>query len=243
MRTETSTPRAGGFSRKPVLRLCLPERGSRIVRPPLLTLLVVGWALAVPRQANADVIYNVIDYPTLQNGYTVTGTITTDGTIGAIGPNDITNWDVTISLNGVTDITFNRNSPNAGITFAEGVTATATSITVPQSSFLGFRSIVNGAFCDIDWPGPDRSFSTYNAEDTNGTLWSSSFPAPYTVATTAAAVPEPSTAALAALGAFTLLAYRWHRHRSTVFLGCFLVGSSRVDLQACKLEYSIVSPK
>ena len=29
----------------------------------------------------------------------------------------------------------------------------------------------------------------------------------------------------------------------SVFLGCFLVGSSRVDLQACKLEYSIVSPK
>jgi len=32
-------------------------------------------------------------------------------------------------------------------------------------------------------------------------------------------------------------------NRSGVFLGCFLVGSSRVDLQACKLEYSIVSPK
>jgi len=31
--------------------------------------------------------------------------------------------------------------------------------------------------------------------------------------------------------------------RFVVFLGCFLVGSSRVDLQACKLEYSIVSPK
>jgi len=31
--------------------------------------------------------------------------------------------------------------------------------------------------------------------------------------------------------------------RFLVFLGCFLVGSSRVDLQACKLEYSIVSPK
>jgi len=31
--------------------------------------------------------------------------------------------------------------------------------------------------------------------------------------------------------------------RAKVFLGCFLVGSSRVDLQACKLEYSIVSPK
>jgi len=32
-------------------------------------------------------------------------------------------------------------------------------------------------------------------------------------------------------------------NRYGVFLGCFLVGSSRVDLQACKLEYSIVSPK
>jgi len=31
--------------------------------------------------------------------------------------------------------------------------------------------------------------------------------------------------------------------KDEVFLGCFLVGSSRVDLQACKLEYSIVSPK
>jgi len=31
--------------------------------------------------------------------------------------------------------------------------------------------------------------------------------------------------------------------KEIVFLGCFLVGSSRVDLQACKLEYSIVSPK
>jgi len=33
------------------------------------------------------------------------------------------------------------------------------------------------------------------------------------------------------------------RSQGAVFLGCFLVGSSRVDLQACKLEYSIVSPK
>jgi len=37
--------------------------------------------------------------------------------------------------------------------------------------------------------------------------------------------------------------FRWIRHQIDVFLGCFLVGSSRVDLQACKLEYSIVSPK
>jgi len=37
--------------------------------------------------------------------------------------------------------------------------------------------------------------------------------------------------------------FQWPRLDTFVFLGCFLVGSSRVDLQACKLEYSIVSPK
>ena len=47
-------------------------------------------------------------------------------------------------------------------------------------------------------------------------------------------------------GALTSLLARRARRLitiETVFLGCFLVGSSRVDLQACKLEYSIVSPK
>ena len=33
------------------------------------------------------------------------------------------------------------------------------------------------------------------------------------------------------------------RHNGTVLDGLNDVGSSRVDLQACKLEYSIVSPK
>jgi len=42
---------------------------------------------------------------------------------------------------------------------------------------------------------------------------------------------------------FDLEADESTRFSSSVFLGCFLVGSSRVDLQACKLEYSIVSPK
>jgi len=50
--------------------------------------------------------------------------------------------------------------------------------------------------------------------------------------------PETVNRHLARLGRHCLLF-----HRQMVFLGCFLVGSSRVDLQACKLEYSIVSPK
>jgi len=43
--------------------------------------------------------------------------------------------------------------------------------------------------------------------------------------------------------ALRLAEQKFDMDKGLVFLGCFLVGSSRVDLQACKLEYSIVSPK
>ena len=43
---------------------------------------------------------------------------------------------------------------------------------------------------------------------------------------------------VAALGAIAIDA-----DALAAFVAAFAVGSSRVDLQACKLEYSIVSPK
>ena len=213
MRTETesSTPRAGDLSREPALLRCLPGPGIRIPRRPFLALLVVGWALVVPREANADVIYNVVDYPTLQNGYTVTGTITTDGKIGVLGNGDFTNWDVTISRNGVTVDTF---SSQGGIGSSGSVTASATSITVQSDALLDFVVLQNGHATEIFWPGP-TVLGTYSVVDfsSGASLWSSTLPAPYTVATAAAAVPEPSIAALTALAACTFLAYGWSRHR------------------------------
>ena len=55
-------------------------------------------------------------------------------------------------------------------------------------------------------------------------------------------VPVPHTRSVSPPGA-THAAAPVALLQHPVFLGCFLVGSSRVDLQACKLEYSIVSPK
>ena len=54
-------------------------------------------------------------------------------------------------------------------------------------------------------------------------------------------VPEPSTWAMMLVGFGSLALFAARRHRLSD--APLEVGSSRVDLQACKLEYSIVSPK
>ena len=51
-------------------------------------------------------------------------------------------------------------------------------------------------------------------------------------------------AGLAAVAALSAAAFAQnYPNRPVVIVVPFAVGSSRVDLQACKLEYSIVSPK
>ena len=53
--------------------------------------------LTLPPAVLADSIYIIKDYPELQNGWTLSGTITTDGRLGPIGPNDITSWEWTVT--------------------------------------------------------------------------------------------------------------------------------------------------
>ena len=51
--------------------------------------------LAVPRMTRADMIYDIQSYPSDQQGHTVTGTITTDGSMGLLTRDDIISWTVT----------------------------------------------------------------------------------------------------------------------------------------------------
>jgi hypothetical protein len=68
-------------------------------------LCVLGASLLViscgTRTAQADTIYNLISFPTLQNGYSVTGTITTDGRLGTLAYSDIIATSITSVTNGV----------------------------------------------------------------------------------------------------------------------------------------------
>ena len=64
--------------------------------------------LVVSQRTKADMIYDLQNYPADQNGHTLSGTISTDGTIGTLQPSNILSWSVTI------DGTDNFSSHDAG---------------------------------------------------------------------------------------------------------------------------------
>jgi hypothetical protein len=60
--------------------------------------LVLVAVVGLGQTCAADPItYNLVDYSSLENGWTLSGTITTDGTIGALAASDITSWTFTIT--------------------------------------------------------------------------------------------------------------------------------------------------
>jgi hypothetical protein len=63
----------------------------------------VGLALFTAAQLKADITYQLIDYPLDQDGHTLSGTITTDGTIGALG---IPSWPMPYAYTHITGGTF-----------------------------------------------------------------------------------------------------------------------------------------
>jgi hypothetical protein len=67
-------------------------RRSSLVFAPVVILLLSA------TQLRADQItYDIVNYPSLQNGYTIQGTITTDGTMGTLTKSDITGWSIQIT--------------------------------------------------------------------------------------------------------------------------------------------------
>jgi len=87
-------------------------------------------AVCLPQASRASMIYDIVDYPGLENGWTLSGTITTDGTIGTLSASDITAWSWTLTNGATTD---NWNSGVTGGLHAYtqvdgGLTATATEL-------------------------------------------------------------------------------------------------------------------
>jgi hypothetical protein len=71
------------------------------MRSLLLASLAVAAGMTTAR---ADQItYNIVPYPSLQNGFSLSGSITTDGAIGLLSPTDIVSWSFEISKDGVVD--------------------------------------------------------------------------------------------------------------------------------------------
>ncbi len=82
---------------------------------PTLRAMMLFTLLTLPQAALAgSMTYDLVNYPDLQNGWTLTGTITTDGNIGSISSTDITSWMWTVSMSGDTQ-TYRSTDPGAVI--------------------------------------------------------------------------------------------------------------------------------
>ena len=76
----------------------------------------VSMLIAAARTAEAGaIIYAIQNYPADQDGYTLSGTITTDGVIGGLAASDIVSWSWTISYPGESPVTFSSSDPQTGI--------------------------------------------------------------------------------------------------------------------------------
>ena len=188
---------------------------------------------------HGNLIYNIQDHASYQNGWTLSGTITTDGNLGVLTAADILSWSVTIS-NGSTTLSFDDGGQNVGL-FAGyssfyGITATSSQLYAPTPpSNGGVTGIVLGSPRTVGQPfngpqGPTVAWSRsdfvpnssylevdpqvgYDWRVTGSNL--NSFD--WIVASTAA-VPEPSTLSLFVLGGvgMAVAGYRRRRAQTTV---------------------------
>jgi hypothetical protein len=167
---------------------------------PALTIL--AW-LTLGVTAKGDVIYNIVDYSNITSPYTVTGTITTNGATGVSLPGtDITAWDITVSSGSGTLFEF---TPSTSLVFAN-FDATLQSITVGTfPDAVDFRS--NNSVFFMEWEHDFGADSSNFSGTQNGlSLWAGGLPTADSPVATASAVPEPSSALIAGIGAGALIA-------------------------------------
>jgi hypothetical protein len=60
----------------------------------------------------APITYSIVDNAAFQNGYTLSGSITTDGTIGALSGSNITNWTYAVTNTATSVVAFTTESMN-----------------------------------------------------------------------------------------------------------------------------------
>jgi PEP-CTERM motif len=166
-----------------------------------------------------SITYNIQNYAALQDGYTLSGTITTDGTIGTLTSADITAFS--ISVTGPVDYVVTSQSVGASAGVQGAVTATAAAITIAPSvvadaNFLGLGT--NDLALQYYHFSDDYGWYIFGANDSLPQAWNTEGAglslggSTWIVAT--ASVPEPGTVTLALIGIACLaVARRTRRHR------------------------------
>lgn len=165
----------------------------------------------VGKASAGSITYNLVDMPAYQNGYTLSGAITTDGTIGSLAASNITSWSVTLT-NASFSYSF-YSDPGSFVDLEPDVVATADDIYLPSvygeinslglydansdmliwgvynyiAGIMGYYETTIAALNSPPWNN--------NAVPVNGSSW---------VIATASVVPEPSTLILLGIAAVGL---------------------------------------
>ncbi len=161
----------------------------------VLTLVTMNGAAAT----RADLTYNIVNDLADQAGYSLAGTITTDGTIGALTAADFVSWQFTI-----TSIAHGQFETESGTQPSQAIGVTATSTLLETDGTLTLP--VPFANTNVSWsPSAPYYESGYPS---GAAIWYTTTPmgfpssGDWTVATApTSAVPEPATIWIAAIGA------------------------------------------
>lgn len=101
--------------------------------------------------APAATTYFFVDYPTMQGGYTLTGQITTDDTIGtyALSSSHILSWNYTLSQG---EVSLSLDNTVGGVDLIGDITVTSTTIApvIPDFQQCGFFQGTSR----LSWYGP-----------------------------------------------------------------------------------------
>jgi hypothetical protein len=178
-----------------------------ILRRSSVFLVLAGLLFVVmaSNRASAGLTYSWTNFASLQNGWTVSGSITTDGTIGGLLRSNITAWDYT-ATNGVSTFTGASTTSGAFLNNFTNIGADSTNLFV-NGMDGDLMLVADGSYSNlINW---SYLFNNYNAQVPAGTKkwdtnpsgqyvdgkWAiASRPAPFPRSTLPlAAVPSPSS--------------------------------------------------
>jgi len=220
-----TTSSFSGLDFNDAVGIARPAEAGPIARIHALFLSVATFALLAggARTASAgNIVYSLVDYPAFENGYALSGTITTDGKTGELSFKDILAWQVTITP--PVGAPFNFDSTMAQtFVLVTGVTASVNVITLPDPPFAPLQDNLlalagppgGGGLTYLKREVGGREFiATAPQEVWNATPGSSDLGVnPWVIATVRSpdsSIPEPSTLVLSSilLGLFGMVELR-----------------------------------
>ena len=121
-----------------------------------------------PGAPAAPITYDLVNVPADQNGWTVSGHITTTGATGSLAVSDVTSWDFTLTK-GVTSYAATGSTPSN----ISNILATSESLIVQNLPVTGLT--LTKGITSLSWTRLTPSFEYYSATQ-GSNLWQAFYP-------------------------------------------------------------------